>query len=170
MARKPYEVWAPERITALRSQARSLDAEADSLEGALKSYLADQGRPEPETKPAAPVTAAGDWTTRFVPQTSDGAPAPQRARRVGPGSKSAGIEGYVLRNEARGADLHEIYKYVEANWPGTPTNIIRSLVWHAKKAERLLLRGNRYYAPRYAPPAENGALLPEPTPGIRGEA
>lgn len=157
---KSFEAWATARISKLRSDADALRAEADGIEVTLKKYLNDLDR-------------TGEAAVSVTTVVTANIPANEAIRglgRVGPGSKSAGIEGYVVGTEDKGADLHEVYAFVKSRWPDTPTNITRSLLWHHKKSERLVLRGNRYYSPRYAPPVESGALLPEPTPGISGQA
>jgi hypothetical protein len=122
--RKPFEEWAQQEITRLRT-------EADALERALRKYL------ESEKKSGLAIASSEDAESISVPRSA------YPRERVG--SKSSKLLGYIKDGGSQGVSRQDIYKFAENQQLGMDPNSIRSVLWYAKKQGRVIERGGRYY-------------------------
>jgi len=124
----PFEVWAPEEIRRLRT-------EADNLERSLQAYL-----------------GKGVKRANSIVKLTFGAPVPKR-RKLRRGDKNAFVLDRLKESGAHGISTQELFEAAQAAGIPIKRPSLRSLLWHLKAAKRVDNRAGRYVLKQEGPSA-----------------
>lgn len=117
MSKPEFEGWARLEIARLR-------AEADGLERALQRFLRAENVHPPLGQPNGVITA--------------------RASRKG--TKTSAIVRFVRESGPQGVSLDDVLQFAEKHGLHMKRNSVRSTLYLAKKAGRLMEQGGKYTA------------------------
>jgi hypothetical protein len=141
---RPFQEWAYDEIRRLR-------AEAESLELALKKYLASEA-PEALRKTNG---AAHPATISHQPSRKRNRPA--ESKHI---PKNSLMVDFINKAGADGVTADEIFRFAREGPIGVKINASRAMLWDLNNKGRVVKHDDRYYGPDFGKPGPKDPGLP----------
>jgi|SRR6516164_1771180 hypothetical protein len=150
---RPFQEWASDEIRRLR-------AEAESLELALRKYLASEATETPGKTNGSKHLRS---TTQFREPTRPPQSQPRNRNRSGRPKhvpKNSLLVDFINRAGADGVTADEVYRFAKEGPIGIETNASRAMLWDLNRKGRVVKHDDRYYGPEARKPGSKDPGLP----------